>query len=97
MNLVRTKILEGFILPELDISYWDFCIILAVVGIVATVLVNSVKISAVNDSSNVYEKEKRRHLSRLHARDDAKTEFNSSRNSDASKFDKMLNDKVKNG
>lgn len=44
MKLVRTKILEGLILPELDISYWDFCIILAVVCIVATVLINGVRI-----------------------------------------------------
>lgn len=45
MNLVRTEILDSFNLPELDISYWDFCIILAAVGIVATVLINSVRIS----------------------------------------------------
>lgn len=44
MKLVRTEILEGLILPELDISYWDFCIILCVVGIVATVLINGVRI-----------------------------------------------------
>lgn len=52
MKLVRTKILEGLILPELDISYWDFCIILAVVGIVATVLINAVKISGNRDAAN---------------------------------------------
>lgn len=44
MELVRTKILEGLILPELNISYWDFCILLAAVGIVAVVLVNSVRV-----------------------------------------------------
>jgi len=44
MNLVRTEILEGLILPELNISYWEFCIYLAVVGVVATVLINSVRV-----------------------------------------------------
>lgn len=57
MNLVRTKILEGLNLPELDISYWDFCIILAVVGVVATVLINSVHIGG---SAAVSSGEKRR-------------------------------------
>ncbi len=56
MKLVRTKILEGLILPELDISYWDFCIILAVVGIVAVVLLNSVRISGGSASSFAKEK-----------------------------------------
>ena len=57
MNLVRTEILEGFNLPELDISYWDFCIILAAVGIVATVLINSVRISGGGAVSSSKEKE----------------------------------------
>lgn len=61
MNLVRTEILESFNLPELDISYWDFCIILAAVGIVATVLINSVRISggnAVNEHKQKARKER---------------------------------------
>lgn len=45
LKYVRTEILESFILPELNISYWDFCIILAVVSIAAVVLLNSVRIS----------------------------------------------------
>lgn len=57
MNLVRTKILEGLNLPELDISYWEFCIILAVVGVVATVLLNSVRVGG---SAAIGSSEKRR-------------------------------------
>ena len=40
---VRENILEQFIIPDLNISYWDFCIYLLIVGLVATVLVNSVR------------------------------------------------------
>lgn len=79
MKLVRTKILEGLILPELDISYWDFCIILAVVGVVATVLINSVRISGSVNKENVYEKEKQRSKERMRAWEDAKAEHNNSR------------------
>lgn len=43
MNNVRENILESFILPELGISYWDFCITMLIIGLVITVLVNSVK------------------------------------------------------
>ena len=51
MNYVRENILEKFILPELEISYWEFLIYLAIVGVVATVLINSVQISG-NSSFN---------------------------------------------
>lgn len=95
MKLVRTEILEGLILPELDISYWDFCIILAVVGIVATVLINSVRIGASSQTENVYDKEKHKSKERLRAWDDAKLEHNSSKNGggsiDYSKVEEMLN------
>lgn len=45
LELVRTKILEAFIIPDLNISYWDFCIYSAIVGVVVTVLINGVKVS----------------------------------------------------
>lgn len=90
LKLVRTEILEGLTLPELDISYWDFCIILAVVGIVATVLINSVRISGSVDKENVYDKEKQRHKQRLRARDDAKVEYNRTKNGGGSiQWDKV--------
>ena len=43
LNKVREDILDAFIIPDLNISYWDFCILLLIVGLVATVLVNSAK------------------------------------------------------
>lgn len=43
MNTVRVNLLEGFILPELNISYWDFIIALLIIGLLIKVLVNSVK------------------------------------------------------
>lgn len=90
MKLVRTEILEGLNLPELDISYWDFCIILAVVGIVATVLINSVRISGAAEKENVYEKEKHRSKQRLRAWDDAKAEHKSAKNKYAEWETKVL-------
>ena len=45
LRLVREEVLEKFILPELEISYWDFCIYLAIIGVVIVVLVNAVKVS----------------------------------------------------
>lgn len=42
MNIVREKLFEGFIIPDLNISYWDFCISLLVIGLVVKVLVNGV-------------------------------------------------------
>ena len=46
LEQVRTKILEGFIIPELNISYWEFCIYSAIVVVVVTVLINSVQVSS---------------------------------------------------
>ena len=63
LNEVREKILEAFVLPELGISYWKFLIILAVVGVVITVLINSVQVSgsaAVSAGKNSYKSFKRR-------------------------------------
>lgn len=45
LNYIREHLLEAFILPELNISYWDFCIYLAIIGVVIVVLVNAVKVS----------------------------------------------------
>lgn len=46
LNYIRTSILETFTLPELGISYWDFLVTLALVGVVATILINSVRVSS---------------------------------------------------
>lgn len=46
MNYVREEILEKFILPEIGISYWEFCIYLAIAAIVITLLINSIKVSS---------------------------------------------------
>lgn len=45
LKTVRTELLEKFIIPDLNISYWDFCIYLLIVGVVATVLINSVSVA----------------------------------------------------
>lgn len=45
LKTIREELLEKFMLPELNISYWDFCIYLAMAAIVITVLINSVKVS----------------------------------------------------
>lgn len=45
LNYIREELLEKFILPELDISYWKFLIILAMVSVVVAVLINSVRVS----------------------------------------------------
>ena len=50
LNNVRENVLESFIIPGLNISYWDFCISLLIVGLLITVLVNGVKSS--NRSKN---------------------------------------------
>lgn len=56
LTLIREKILEVFILPELEISYWDFIIYMALAAVVITVLINGVRVSG---SANVREGEKR--------------------------------------
>ena len=55
LEQVRTKILEGFIIPDLDISYWEFCIYSAIVGVVVTVLINGVKVSGSAQNYSVRE------------------------------------------
>ena len=57
MNSVRENILEAFIIPELGISYWDFCITMLIIGLVITVLVNSVK-SEIKSASRSSKKNK---------------------------------------
>lgn len=47
LEYVRENILEKFMLPQLDISYWDFLIYLALASIVIVVLVNKVRLSAI--------------------------------------------------
>ena len=46
MTMVREGILEQLIIPGLGISYWKFCIYLLVIGVVATVLINGVRVSS---------------------------------------------------
>lgn len=62
LNTVREKILEGFIIPGLNMSYWEFLCMLAIVGIVITVLVNSVQVGAGRGarSEDINEKERAR-------------------------------------
>lgn len=46
MEIIRTHILEKFILPGIGVSYWSFLIGLLVAGIVITVLINAVRASS---------------------------------------------------
>lgn len=55
LELVRTKILEAFIIPDLEISYWEFLIYSAIVGVVVTVLINGVKVSGSAQNFSVRE------------------------------------------
>lgn len=45
LEKVRKEILESFTLPQLNISYWEFLIYLAIAGIAITVLINGVRVS----------------------------------------------------
>lgn len=56
LNYIRENLLEKFILPELGISYWEFCIYLAMAAVVITVLINSVKVSGTVSSNAKSEK-----------------------------------------
>ncbi len=58
LNEIRTKILS-FEIPQLGISYWDFCIYLAVAGIAITVLVNAVNVSADRPRKEKIERERK--------------------------------------
>lgn len=51
LNYIRTNLLESFIIPQLGISYWDFCIYLAVAAIVITVLINAVNVGGLSSFS----------------------------------------------
>lgn len=57
LNEIRTKLLS-FEIPQLGISYWDFCIYLAVAGIAITVLVNAVKIGGSMTAKSSKEKKR---------------------------------------
>lgn len=48
METIREEIMEKFIIPGLGISYWKFLIYLLIVGVVATVLINGVRVSSSN-------------------------------------------------
>lgn len=51
LYMIRTQILEKFILPHMNISYWQFAIGLAVAAVVITVLVNVVRIGSASSST----------------------------------------------
>lgn len=51
LNEVREKIFERFILPGLNISYWSFLIWIAIIGMVITLLVNSVRAGRIDKDS----------------------------------------------
>lgn len=50
LNTIRTQILEGLTIPGLGISWWQFSLILLVMGIVVKVLINAVRVSGSNAS-----------------------------------------------
>ena len=43
---VRTEILQRFMIPGLNMSWWSFAVILLVVGILISVLINAVRASS---------------------------------------------------
>jgi len=45
LKYIRENLLEKFNIPGLEMSYWEFLIMLAIVGIVITVLINAVQVS----------------------------------------------------
>lgn len=52
IKIIRVNVLEKFILPGLETSYWSFFIGLAIAAIVITVLINTVRIGSVSYSSS---------------------------------------------
>lgn len=46
LNVIRERILEALVIPGLGISWWHFCIIILVLGIVITALINAVRVSS---------------------------------------------------
>lgn len=104
MKYVREEILEKFILPELGISYWDFCLYLAIAAIVITLLVNSIRVSGnASFASSVKEKNEKNYQNVLRERERVKADErlnikkeNSSQSQnyaayDLDKFEEMLN------
>ena len=51
ISLVRTEILEKFMIPGLGISWWRFAVYMALASIVVVALVNVIKVTA--DRPNV--------------------------------------------
>ena len=54
---VRTEILQRFMIPGLNMSWWSFAVILLVVGILISVLINAVRASA---QSSIHERNERK-------------------------------------
>lgn len=71
LELVRDQILKKFIIPDLDISYWEFCIYGALVAVVVTVLVNAVKVSG---SGSAYSSKENRYQETLRQRERVKAD-----------------------
>ena len=79
LKYIREELLEKFMIPELNISYWDFCIYLAMAAIVITVLVNSVKVSGSVASNAKSERMRHRNIKEYSGSKSAeKDSFNSS-------------------
>lgn len=92
LELVRTRILEAFILPDLNISYWEFLIYSAIVGVVVTVLINGVKVSG---SANSYSVNEAKYHELLRKRERVKADErekikNKSKNSSLANYDTSL-------
>lgn len=98
LKYVRENILEKFILPELNLSYWEFCIYLAIAGVVIVVLVNAVQVSG---SLNLNSRKENNYHQVLRQRERVKADERSKiRNGSSStgsynldKFEEMLNNK----
>lgn len=52
---LRVEILEKFMIPGLGISYWTFLIGVAIVAVVITVLINSIRVNSVTAYSDIEE------------------------------------------
>ena len=91
LNYIRTELLEKFELPQLGVSYWEFLCLLAIVGMVITVLVNSVQVSAGHSArmKNVSEREK----VRLNTRDNYRASKQQKTNSSVDLYDEYMSKK----
>lgn len=54
IELVRTEILEQFMIPGLGISWWRFAIYMALATIVVVALVNAVRVTSGKASGHSY-------------------------------------------